>query len=76
MPKKCTIKNFLKDFKTLLKTPFVIYADFECASLSSTDNGYHYLKTEKYQDHIVWNYGYKLICVDEKYSKTWKSYFG
>ena len=26
--------------------------------------------------HIVCSYGYKLICVDELYSKPYKAYFG
>ena len=33
-------------------------------------------KTKKYQDHIVCSYGYKLICVDERYNKPYKTYFG
>ena len=31
---------------------------------------------KKYQDHIVCIYGYKLICVDDQYSKWYKIYFG
>ena len=31
---------------------------------------------KKYQDHIVCIYGYKLICVDDQYSKPYKIYFG
>ena len=32
--------------------------------------------TKKYQDHIVCSYGYKLICVPDRYSKVYKTYFG
>ena len=32
-------------------------------------------KTEKYQDNIVCSYGYKLICVNEQYSRPQKTYF-
>ena len=28
---------------------------------------------KKYQDHIVCSYGYTLRCVDEQYSKPYKS---
>ena len=27
--------------------------------------------TEKYQDHIFWSYGYKVICDSERYSKPY-----
>ena len=29
--------------------------------------------TNKYQKHIVCSYGYKLICVDDKFSKPFKT---
>ena len=29
-----------------------------------------------YQKHIAWNYGYKFVCVDDKFSKSFKSYLG
>ena len=31
--------------------------------------------TKKYQVHIACSYGYKLICVDDQYSKPYKTYF-
>ena len=30
----------------------------------------------KYQNHIVYSYDYKSICVVERYSKSYKTYFG
>ena len=30
----------------------------------------------KYQKHIVCNYGYKLVCVHDKFSKPFESYLG
>lgn len=30
---------------------------------------------KKYQDHIVFGDGFKLICIDEQYSRAYKSYF-
>ena len=32
--------------------------------------------TSKYQKHVACNYGYKLVCVDDKFNKTFKSYLG
>ena len=41
-----------------------------------TDNIDFGPNTKKYQDHIVCSYSYKLVCVDDQYSKLDKSYFG
>ena len=30
--------------------------------------------TKKYQKHVACSYGYKLVCVDDKFSKPFKSY--
>ena len=32
--------------------------------------------TEKYQKHVAFSYGYKLVCVDDKFSKPLESYLG
>ena len=32
--------------------------------------------TNKYQKHIACSYGYKLLCVDDKFSKRFKTYSG
>ena len=43
------------------------------------DNGKQYPEdsyTNKYQKHIAWNYSYKLICVDDKFSKPFKTSLG
>ena len=32
--------------------------------------------TNKYQKHIACSYGYKLVCVDDRFSKTFKTYLG
>ena len=34
------------------------------------------LYTNKYQKHVVSSCGYRLVCVDDKFSKTFKSYLG
>ena len=30
----------------------------------------------QYQRHIVWRCGYKLVCIDDKFSRHFKSYLG
>ena len=32
--------------------------------------------TNKYQEHVACSYDYKLLCVDDKFSKPFKSYLG
>ena len=32
--------------------------------------------TSKYQNHFDCSYGYKLVCVNNKFSKPFKSYLG
>ena len=32
-------------------------------------------ETNRYQKLIARNYGYKLVCVDDKFSKPFKTYF-
>ena len=59
-----------------IKSPFIIYADLE-SSLVPEDNGKQNPKeshTNRYQQHIAWRYGYKLVCIDDKFSKPFKTY--
>ena len=53
----------------------MIYGDFECP-LILTDNIDFGPNIKKYPDHIVCSYGYKMICVDDRHSKLYKTYFG
>ena len=56
----------------------MIYADFE-SILVPEDNGKQNPNesyTNKYQKHIACSYGCKLVCVDEKLCKPFKSYLG
>ena len=64
MPKKGECVMFYADFKTILVPE---------------DNGKqnpNESHTNKYQKHIACSYGYKLVCVDDKFSKPFKSYLG
>ena len=56
----------------------MIYAYFE-SILVPKDNGKQYSNescTNKSQKHVACSYGYKLVCVDDKFSKPFKSYLG
>ena len=67
-----------KNYEKKIKSPFIIYADFE-SILVPEDNGKQNPKesyTNKYQKHIACSYGYKLVCIDDKFSKSCKTYIG
>ena len=54
----------------------MIYADFEhilVAEDKGKQNPEEYY-INKYRKHIICSYGYKLVCVDVKFSKPFKSY--
>ena len=75
MPKKGEYVTF-KNFERKIKSSFMIYADFN-SNLVPEDNGKQNPNesyTNKYQKHVVCSNGYKLQCVDYKFSKTFKSY--
>ena len=77
MPKKGEYVKF-KNYERRIKSPFMIYADFE-SILVPEDNGKQNPKepfANKCQKLIACSYGYKLVCVDDKFSKLFKSYFG
>ena len=57
-------------FKNCFKqkpVPFKVYADFEwnLDRVESYEGSY----SKKYQDHIPCSFAYKLVCVDDKFSK-------
>ena len=71
-----------KDYFKPITVPFKIYADFECimnaiplkgVKSSGKNNGSH---TEKYHDHIPCSFAYKVVCVDNKFSKKIVLYRG
>ena len=56
----------------------MIYADFE-SILAPEDNEKQTPEechVKKYQKYLACSYGYKLICVDDKFNKPFKSYLG
>ena len=77
IPEKDKYVKF-RNYGRRIKSPFTIYADFE-SILVPKDNGKQNSKqsyTNKYQKHIACSYGYKLVCVDDKFSKPFKIYLG
>ena len=72
--------NF-KSCSRQISAPFKIYANFECIlkearspKCNSTDKNSSY--TKKYQKHISCGFGYKVICVDDRFSKDIVIYKG
>ena len=66
LPEETEYVNF-QNFKRLAKASVIIYGDFECILIPSTDNINFVPNTKEYQDHIICSYGNKLICVDDQY---------
>ena len=68
-----SFKNYFKQLPVLFK----IYADFECilkgAKSSDKNNGSY---TEKYQDHVPCSFAYKVVCIDNNFSKKVVLYRG
>ena len=71
-----SFKNYFKK----LPVPFKIYADFECIlkEVKSSDGSYTDMQKcsykngsfpEKYRDHMPCSFAYKVVCVDNKFSK-------
>ena len=63
-------QNYFKQ----IPIPFKIYADFECnpESVESYEGSY----PKKYQDHVPCSFAYKVICIDDKFSKPVVVYRG
>ena len=66
-----SFKNYFKQ----LPVPFKIYADFECilknVECSSIKNNSSY--TEKDQSHVLCSFAYKVVCIDNRFSKKSRS---
>ena len=68
MLKKCEYVKF-RNHERKIEWPFIIYSDFE-SILVPGDNRKQYPEdswTIKYQKHFTCSYGYKLVCVDDKF---------
>ena len=63
-------ENYLKE----IPVPFKIYADFGCnlKKIKCIEGSY----TETYQDHIHCSFAYKIVCIDDKFTKPTIIYRG
>ena len=77
MPKKGEYVKF-KNYERKIKSPFIIYVDFE-RILVPENNGKQNPEesyTNKYKKDFASSYGYKLVGIDDKFSKPFKTYLG
>ena len=63
-------ENYFKQ----IPVPFKIYADFECNLKKVKCNKGSYI--EKYQDHIPCSFAYKVVCINDKFTKPTIIYRG
>ena len=77
MPKKGEYVQF-KNYERKIKSSFIFYADFESTLVPGNNEKQNSAEsyTSKYQKHIAHSYGYKLVCVDDKFSSPLKTYLG
>ena len=61
-----------KNYSKQIPVPFKIYADFECVlkkvdgDIGCSSNSSY---TRKHQNHVTCSFGYKAVCVDNKFTK-------
>ena len=76
-----SFKNYFKQ----IPVPFKIYADFECILKETELSECNFIEetidknssyTKKYQNHIPCGFAYKVICIDNRFSKDIVSYRG
>ena len=63
-------ENYFKQ----IPVPFKMYADFECnlRGVECYEGSY----TKKYQDHISCSFAYKVVCIDDRFTKRTVAYRG
>ena len=69
MPKKGEYLKF-KNFERKIKSFFMIYVDFEKILVPEDNSEDYYMN--KYKKHAACSYDYKLVCVDDKFSKRFR----
>ena len=72
------IKNFqaISHTKWVSHPPLIIYTNFKSILKPRTDNNNDDPNTKNISYHIVSSYDYKLVCVDEQYSRPYRTYLG
>lgn len=64
-----------KNYKALLKAPFVIYADYECLTREIQDQDYN-LATRAYQRHEPFSCAYYVVCSFNDSLSHFRTYCG
>ena len=76
--KMCKVGKTVKRQNCLryIKPPLEIYADSESilVPVNNRKRNLDGIYTNKYQDHVAWSFGYKLVCVDDQFCRPFKSY--
>ena len=77
MTKKGETARF-KNHTRKIKLPFLIYADFESVLISGKNEKQNTDEscTNKYQNHIGCSFTYKLVYVEDQFSKPFQPYLG
>ena len=68
----------LKNYERKIKSPSIIYANFESALVPENNENQNPEEscTNKHKKHNACSYSYKLVCVNDKFSKPFKTYLG
>ena len=74
MPKNGGKYIKFKNLEGKIKSPFKIFAEF--VPEHNGKQNPNESQTNKYQKHVGCSYGYKLVYVNYKFSKPFKSYLG
>ena len=77
MPQKSEYVQF-KHYEKKIKSPFIIYADFEIMLLPEDKVKQNPEEScrSKYQKNSPSSYGYKLVCVNDKFSEPFQTDLG
>ena len=75
---KKNIKNCqaINHTKSVSLPPLIKYANFKSILKHRTNDNNDDSNTKNISYHIACSYDYKLVCVDEQYSRPYKTYFG
>ena len=71
------LEEWITEFENYFKqipVPFKIYADFDCNLRSVESYEGSYIK--KYQDHVPCSFAYKVVSIDDKFTKPVVVYRG
>ena len=62
----------------LIKLPSMIYASFESILIpeNSRKKNPNESYTNKFQNHVGYSFGYKVVCVGDQFNKNFKLYLG